>query len=60
MTVYGDMSSSVALAAKVTGEDGRVHERNPLGEGHACLVCALPFPCPTAAGGEQLLFEVTS
>lgn len=32
---------------------GIVHERNPLG-GRACLGCALPFPCPTALGGEQL------
>lgn len=36
---------------------GQVHEPNPLGAG-ACLACALPFPCPTAAGGEQLTLEL--
>lgn len=36
---------------------GQVHESNPLGAG-ACLACALPFPCPTARGGEQLDFGV--
>lgn len=42
----------------VRDADGRTHECNPLGAGHACLACALPFPCPTALGGEQLEFEV--
>lgn len=41
----------------VRDELGQVHRRNPLG-GHACLGCALPFPCPTAVGGEQLAMEV--
>jgi hypothetical protein len=38
---------------RVRDASGAVHERNPLG-GNACLACSRPFPCPTAAGGEQL------
>lgn len=36
---------------------GQVHRRNPLGV-RACEVCGHVFPCPTAAGGEQLAMEV--
>lgn len=52
------MSAAVVADELVVRDDlGRVHERNPLG-GTACLGCALPFPCPTALGGEQLQLEV--
>jgi hypothetical protein len=46
--------SAVDELAVVRDAAGRVHERNPLGGGHACLACALPFPCPSALEGEQL------
>lgn len=42
------------LMASVRDTSGRVHQRNPLGEGSVCLACAITYPCPTAAGGEQL------
>lgn len=45
--------SAVDELAVVRDAVGRTHERNPLG-GQACLACALPFPCPSAVGGEQL------
>lgn len=38
---------------------GVVHRANPLGVAHGrCLGCALPFPCPSVAAGEQLVLGV--